>query len=147
MSTLRSAKASRGDVAGTDFGPQHLITKESHMKRTFIFLFVLAFSILTATANAQVTSLTLNSDPGDFIGGGENVFFTPADGPFNAQASGTTFVNASFFGPGNAFWFLDFGAPQGQPLALGTYTGVTNSPITNGPFMDIVGNGRGCDTV
>jgi hypothetical protein len=117
------------------------------MKINRICVFLLSLFILAAAAQAQVTSLSLNSDPGDFIGGGENVFFTPADGPFNAQASGTTFVNASFFGPGNAFWFLNFGAPQGQSLALGTYTGVTNSAITNGPTMDIVGNGRGCDTI
>ena len=57
------------------------------MKRNCIVLFVLVFSILTATANAQVTSLTLNSDPGDFIGGGQPLFLTPGDGTFNATTN------------------------------------------------------------
>ena len=118
------------------------------MKRTCIFLFVLAFSILTATANAQVTSITLNSDPGDFIGGGHSLFFTPADGTFNATTNFDSGVSVSLFGPVH-FWFLDFAAAGDVPLTVGTYTGATRFPFQafSEPGLSVDGDGRGCNTL
>ena len=98
------------------------------MKRICIFLFVLAISVLTATANAQVTSLALNSDPGDFVGGGQSLFLTPADGTFNATTNFDSGVSVSLFGPTH-FWFLDFAATGHVPLTVGTYTGATRFPF------------------
>lgn len=118
------------------------------MKRICIFLFVLALSVFTATANAQVTSLTLNSDPGDFIGGGQFLFLTPADGTFNATTNFDSGVSVSFFGPAH-FWFLDFAAAGNLPLTVGSYTGATRFPFQafseNGLSVD--GDGRGCSTL
>src|ERR1041385_6848838 len=118
------------------------------MKRTCIFLFVLAFLILTATANAQVTSITLNSDPGDFIGGGQSLFFTPADGTFNATTNFDSGVSVSLFGPVH-FWFLDFAAAGDVPLTVGTYTGATRFPFQafSEPGLSVDGDGRGCNTL
>ena len=118
------------------------------MKRTCIFLFVLAFSVFTATANAQVTSITLNSDPGDFIGGGQSLFFTPADGTFNATTNFDSGVSVSLFGPVH-FWFLDFAAAGDVPLTVGTYTGATRFPFQafSEPGLSVDGDGRGCNTL
>jgi len=118
------------------------------MKRTCMFLFVLAFSVLAATAHAQVTSLTLNSDPGDFIGGGQSLFLTPADGTFNATTNFDSGVSVSFFGPTH-FWFLDFAAAGHVPLTVGTYTGATRFPFQafSEPGLSVDGDGRGCNTL
>lgn len=118
------------------------------MKRFCIFLFVLAFSVFTATANAQVTSLTLNSDPGDYIGGGQSLFLTPADGTFSATTNFDSGVSVSFFGPTH-FWFLDFAAAGNLPLTVGTYTGATRFPFQafTEPGLSVDGDGRGCNTL
>jgi len=118
------------------------------MKRICIFLFALAFSVFAATANAQVTSLSLNSDPGDFIGGGQSLFLTPADGTFSATTNFDSGVSVSLFGPVH-FWFLDFSAAGNVPLTLGTYTGATRFPFQafNENGLSVDGDGRGCNTL
>lgn len=116
------------------------------MKRSCI-LFLMAFSLFTTAAHAQVTSLSLTGQPGDFILGGQSRFLTPADGNFNAfGTSGSGVVSISFFG-GPEFWFLDFAAPSGQPLSVGTYTGAARFPFQNPnqPGLDIAGDGAGCN--
>jgi hypothetical protein len=118
------------------------------MKRNLVFLFFLTVLLLTTRAHAQVTSLTLNSDPGDFIGLGQSLFLTPADGTFNATTNFDSGVSVSLFGPVH-FWFLDFSAAGNVPLTVGTYTGATRFPFQvfgeNGLSVD--GDGRGCNTL
>jgi hypothetical protein len=46
------------------------------MRGIRILLILFALLALGSNARAQVTSLTLNSDPGDFIGGGQFTFLT-----------------------------------------------------------------------
>ncbi|MGZ4896944.1 MAG: hypothetical protein ACXVJ0_10770 [Candidatus Angelobacter sp.] len=119
------------------------------MKRNFVFLFFLALALLTTSAHAQVTSLSLNGDPGDFIDGGQTTFLTPADGTFNVNGtSGSGVVSVSFFG-GNEFWFLDFAAISGQPLTVGTYSGAARYPFQDPsqPGLSVFGDGRGCNTL
>lgn len=109
----------------------------------------LSLFVIAASAQAQVTSLSLVSDPGDFVGGGQTTFLTPAEGTFNAQGvSGGSHVSVSFFGSPGVFWFLDFAAPSGQPLAVGTYTGAARFPFEapTQPGLSVVGDGRGCNT-
>lgn len=121
------------------------------MKRLCSFLaLVCALLVMTAGAQAQVTSLSMNSDPGDFIGQGQTFFFTPADGTFSANgAAGSNVVTFSFFGNDGQFWFLDFAAPSGQALAVGSYTGATRYPFNDPsqPGLSIFGDGRGCNTL
>jgi hypothetical protein len=51
-------------------------------------------------ATAGVTSILLNSDPGDYIGGGQTLIFTSADGSFFAQSYGNgSSVTVSFNTP------------------------------------------------
>lgn len=118
------------------------------MKRNLVFLFFLTVLLLTTRAHAQVTSLTLNSDPGDFIGLGQSLFLTPADGTFDATTNFDSGVSVSFFGPTH-FWFLDFSAAGNVPLTVGTYTGATRFPFQafgeNG--LSVGGDGRGCNTL
>ena len=116
------------------------------MNRIRILLTLFGLLIFGITAHAQVTSLTLNSDPGDYIGGGQFTFLTTSDGTFSAQQNFDQGVSISFFGQG-MFWFLDFAAPNNQLLAVGPYPGATRFPFqaSTVPGLDVAGDGRGCN--
>jgi hypothetical protein len=94
--------------------------------------------ILSAAAGpgslAGVTSLLLDSEPGEFIGGGEFNFYTPADGTFAVLPSSPSppplpgaDVRLTFRATGFRlfwsleFWNLEFAAPEGELLAVGAY--------------------------
>jgi len=116
------------------------------LKSAVLVFFLVVFA---AGAHAQVTSLTLVSDPGDFVGSGETLSFTPADGLFVANVNFDNGVSVQFFGPGSNFWQLDFAAANFQPLTDGSYTGVARYPFqpSTQPGLSVVVEGRGCNTV
>lgn len=100
-------------------------------------------------AQAQTTSLSLTSQPGDFIGQGQSLTVTPNDGVFTARRNFDNGVSISFFDNnqlGN-FWFLDFAAPGDSPLAVGIYEGATRFPFqaATSPGLSVSGQGRGCN--
>ena len=113
-------------------------------------LWVAFFLLFTTAAHAQVTSLSLFSDQGDFVGGGQNAFFTPADGSFSTQVSANgNVISVNFVGqqPG-VFWNLQFSACCGSPLTLpGGYfaNGLPGSSFNAG--MLISGDGRSCNSL
>lgn len=117
--------------------------------RRLSLIFWIAFAC-TASAQAQVTSLTMTSDPGDFVGLGQFYFFTPADGTFSAQQNFDQGVSLNFSGTSSGqFWSLDFAAPNSQPLTVGAYPGATRFPFQapNQPGLSVFGDGRGCNTL
>lgn len=119
------------------------------MKYKCLGLFLLLFLSFTAALQAQVTSLSLTGQPGDYILGGQSKFLTPADGTFSVH--GTTdggVVTVTFFSA-TEFWSLDFAAPSGQPLTLGSYTGAARYPfqLPSQPGLSVSGDGRGCNTL
>jgi len=101
-------------------------------------------------AQAQTTSLSLNSQPGDFIGQGQSLTVSATDGVFTPMRNFANGVSISFFGsqPGD-FWFLDFAAPGNAPLTVGVYEGATRFPFqaTTSPGLSVSGQGRGCNTL
>src|SRR5690348_13427916 len=117
------------------------------MRLMRFFLILFGLLALGGIAHAQVTSLTLNSDPGDYIGQGQFTFLTPSDGTFSAQQNFDQGVSISFFGQPGTFWFLDFAAPNNQPLSVGTYLNATRFPFqaSTVPGLDVAGDGRGCN--
>src|SRR6478752_5890138 len=58
-----------------------------------ILVVLLACSV---AAQAQVTSLMMTGDAGDYIGGGQFYFYTLADGTFGAQQNSSQGVSLSF---------------------------------------------------
>ena len=64
--------------------------------RIRVLLILFGLFVFSTTAFGQVTSLTLNSDPGDFVGGGQFTFLTPTDGSFSAQQNFDQGVSISF---------------------------------------------------
>jgi hypothetical protein len=106
-----------------DFGNGKLsIAMYLHMSMTVFQRFgatLLALFALSMSAQAQVTSLTMVSDPGDYIGGGQFYFYTPTDGPFSAQQNYARCL-LSFNTPSyEHWWYLDFAAQNNQPLTVG----------------------------
>lgn len=119
------------------------------MKQSRILWVALALSVLVAVAQAQVNSLSLVSDPGDFVGQGRTVTLVPDAGITATSVSGNSAVQIFFFTQSGEFWFLDFAAPSGQPLAVGTYPNAALYPLEapGQPGLSISGDGRSCNTI
>jgi hypothetical protein len=110
-----------------------------------IFCLVTLFSALASGATPQ-TFLSLESQPGDYIGQGITQTLTPADGTFSVSNSSDA-VSISF-NSSTQFWFLDFGTPSYVKFGLGEFDGATRTAFRSPtrPGIDVSGDGRGCNT-
>ncbi|MBD1902739.1 hypothetical protein NDI44_11595 [Trichocoleus sp. DQ-A3] len=101
---------------------------------------------IAAPSVSAATFIQFNSQPGDYIGGGIAQTFTPLDGYITASSNGNG-VSLNF--NGDTWWNLDFMAPEGETLVLGTYEGATRYPfnLPNEPGLSVSGDGRGCNTL
>jgi hypothetical protein len=96
---------------------------------------------------AETATLTMVSDPGDYVGQGQTWSYDTAAGDvISATTNGNT-LNAAVTGFNGDWWFLDFDAPNGQTLTTGTtYANATRYPFNgSGPGLSISGEGRGCN--
>ena len=123
----------------------------SRMLRIGLVAAGLALSACTV-AQAQVTSLTMSSDAGDYIGQGQTYNYTPVEGAFSAQVNYQGGVSISYTGNNYShWWYLDFAAPNGAPLTSGTYFGAIRFPFNSGvpglSGLSVSGDGRGCNTL
>lgn len=121
--------------------------------RTMLIAAVLVATLALATnaRGSAATFFTLNSQPGDYVGGGITQTFTPADGTFIVNATFNGGVRV-FFHTANfsSFWSLSFGPPNGQTLTPeeeyeGAQRFTFRSPTR--PGIDVNGDGRGCNTI
>lgn len=113
----------------------------------YISVFACLFSHAVFASSAS-TYLYLNSQPGDYIGGGEMLTLTPADGTFSVTNSSST-VSVSFnTADFSQFWTLDFGSPESVKFAKGQYVGAQRTAFRSPtlPGIDVYGDGRGCNT-
>jgi hypothetical protein len=99
---------------------------------------------ITPPANSGSTSANADefwfqSATGDYIGAGTTVDYTGS----NVSTSGTLGAITASAGD----WTLNLGAPHGEQLVPGTYTGSTRYPFNTGtaPGLSVYGNGRGCN--
>jgi hypothetical protein len=93
------------------------------------------------------TRLVMNSDSGDYIGGGRSYSYTPES---STIAAGGTRRGVSFGvrAPGSVYWDGSFSPADGDIIAPGRYTGATRDPFRGtGPGIEITGNGRGCNQI
>lgn len=104
--------------------------------------------VSSGLAAGQTTVLDLKSQPGDWVGGGVNQTFTPADGIFTASRNFDNGVSITFDG-GPHWWRLDFAAPNDAALVPGAYENATRWPFQSptGAGLDVSGEGRGCNTL
>ncbi len=112
-----------------------------------IFSYVSLFCTFATGATPQ-TFLTLNSQPGDYIGQGITQTLTPADGTFSVSNSSDA-VSISFNTPTySQFWYLDFGSASTVKFGRGEYDGAQRTAFRSPtrPGIDVSGDGRGCNT-
>lgn len=107
----------------------------------------LAVGASPAAAVGETTgTVSFHGDQGDYItGGGSYAYTSPGD---TIRMSGTSGgVSISIDGANGDWWYLDFAAPSGSELAVGTYA-ATRYPFNDaGAGFDLSGNGRGCNTL
>ena len=117
-----------------------------------LLISLLPVGALSAVAvPSEIIQLTLDSEPGDYIGQGELSQFTPEDGTFTVTpVDGERGVRIWFDGsePGS-WWNLYFVAPEGAALQAGEYSGATRYPFQSPttPGLSVSGSGRGCNTL
>ncbi|MBW3627035.1 MAG: thrombospondin type 3 repeat-containing protein, partial [Actinobacteria bacterium] len=94
------------------------------------------------------TWLQVDSEPGDFIGGGVDYTGYAADGGFTTSRN-RGFVSVSFNGGTENSWSLEFAAPAGVELIPGPYEGATRYPWQSPtkPGMDVSLVPRGCNSL
>ena len=112
-----------------------------------VLVYISFFSAVAIGATPQ-TFLTLNSQPGDYVGQGITQTFRPADGTFSVSNTPDT-VSISFHTASySEYWYLDFGSPTNAKLAFGEYEGAQRTAFRSPtrPGIDVFGDGRGCNT-
>ena len=118
--------------------------------------------VVAASAHAQFAHLVLQSDPGDYIGQGQNwdVWYTPKAGDYfsaqirkslpDGQPGELLFVLGSSLNQPNDFSLLFFGTDQlGIPIQPGTYDDAQRADFADPghPGLDVSFQNRGCNTV
>jgi hypothetical protein len=113
----------------------------------WLALTLLAGSATLAQAGQNIFYFT--SDPGDYIGGGQEVVYTDLEAAFTAYDNYGGGVSASVTTPGfEHWWYLDF-VPATGTLQVGTYPLAERFPFQQPghPGLSVSGDGRGCNTL
>ncbi len=92
----------------------------------------------TSIAVAGITSLVMESEPGDDVGAGKTYHFPRTAGRFTAWKYGGAGVAVNFFNETNS-WDLVFRAPDGSTLAPGIYTGAVETRYGSKPGIYVRG--------
>jgi hypothetical protein len=117
--------------------------------RRGLALAVALLGLIPGTASAAALDhVTMYSD-GDYIGGGQQRYYTPANGQITVGGStGDLTVQVSGGSLGDSY-HLEFAAPPGETLQRGVYDRAQRAPFREAgrPGIDISGSGRGCNEV
>jgi hypothetical protein len=101
-----------------------------------------------ATPVGNGSFLLLDSQPGDYIGAGQLLLFTPRDSTFGILPSTS---RAEFFVSqgGIESWDVEFAAPDGHILVPGAYEGAKryHAQGPGEPGLNVSGEARGCNTL
>lgn len=100
-------------------------------------------------ASYAVTTVSITSDPEDFVGRGRSLTFTLENSLFTANV----FNNGSYLSivirPRTGVtpvWTFLVTSPNGSRISPGTYT-ITRDPVSNNWSADFGGDGRGCGRI
>ena len=99
---------------------------------------------LTLTA-LPITRLVMHSEPGDWVGQGNDYDFTPPTSTFNAEQNFDNGVSISIdAAPPSLFWHLDFATADATPLAVAHYPNAQRFPFQDPgrPGLAVFGDGR-----
>jgi hypothetical protein len=101
-----------------------------------------------ADAAAPNTFFSFSSDPGDYIGGGQQTSYSPPTSEITLTGN-NSFARVSVEPATGGWWDIEFAAPAGQRLRPGVYTNAERYPFNEGthPGLSVHGMGRGCNTL
>jgi len=88
----------------------------------------------------------MDSEPGDYIGGGDNYYYTPAEGAFSSSQNYDNGVRFGFAN-GSHNWSLDFAAPDSALLKVQIYDNRASAcrRSRSSHLGDAAGRGLHCD--
>ena len=113
------------------------------------------YVINDVVAIGGATSLTMHSEPGDYVGAGKNYSFNTGTGTFSTALFDRNgdgqidYVRVVYSDSGNQLFF-DFSTAQlGAPMAPGLYSDAQRggSATSGNPGLEIFGNGRGSSQI
>jgi len=111
---------------------------------------IVPFMAIAGTGQqGTITGIQYASQPGDFIGQGEQRLLDASSGftltPSRNSSGGVSFRIES----ASELWNLDLSGPAHAPLAVGSYENAVRFPFETGlsPGISLTGRGRGCNTV
>ena len=114
-----------------------------------LFGFSLPSGFDIALSGSETTSLYFFSEPGDFIGQGEELFLSGSNSNLSLQDNFDNGVSVTISGPGDFFtsdfFSASFAAPFNNLLTPGLFPNATRFPFQSAsePGLSFSGNGRG----
>jgi len=116
-------------------------TQKSNAMLARVGIFAAALSFSAQLACAQSNLVTLISQPGDYVGGGQT-YVTTNQSDIGLSGTPAT-ITVTAFG-----YNIYFSGPGGANLTVATYTNAARWPFNgSSPGISVFGNGRGCNTV
>jgi hypothetical protein len=114
---------------------------------SFVVALAMAASGLSAApspvrAAGSVTALALDSEPGDWVGSGQQWEYAPPAATFTNYPYGPGVFSVVVWG--TEVWSAFVAAPTGDALAVGTYENAQGSADATHPGLNVGGNGHGC---
>jgi len=115
-------------------------------------LLCLSLCLLTPLASADtITLLSVQSEPGDFIGEGLTYVLTPDDGIFNTTSNAGSGVTVTLHDADYSMWWqIDFAAKNYAPLTVGDYPNAIRYPspwLPDSNQVQVSANYRGCNVL
>lgn len=116
----------------------------TYRKASLRSIFALALMAAAATP-AMANDWVFSGEPGDYISQGTTQSYSGTE--ITASASTDKNVISISANTPDHWWYLDFAAPAGQELAVGTYNNATRHPFQDPGVAGIsqYGDGRGCN--
>jgi hypothetical protein len=107
-------------------------------------LALMALALSPAPAAAQTTALFVDSQPGDYVGGGRTHTHVPPDATFDLQASSAS-AGVFLWVDGTDFWWsVELKPPTTSALAVGTYAPARRGRFRSFAGFEISSNNGGC---
>ncbi len=103
-------------------------------------------TVLIRDPNITMNALAMSSQPGDYIGQGQQYLITPSDGTFSiSNNANTVSLNIN----NGDYWSTGFAGPTTARLTPGQYLNAQRVPFqpAGTPGLDVSGAGRGCNTL
>ncbi|MGI9202479.1 MAG: hypothetical protein ACR2Q3_00630 [Woeseiaceae bacterium] len=114
--------------------------------------FALTMCIATVSIASADTTITLDSDAGDYIGQGQSYNYDDSNADIRYSRNydnGITVTIRNLPGEPSDWWTLNLAAPGNAEIQPGVYEGAIRFPFqaVDQPGLSFSGNGRGCNTL